>query len=83
MKLIIKMPSDAIKTGLIENDVITYFECCTPKLFKTLKSAVVLPEHHGRLVDADVLIDEMPTDICDGYEAIDVIERMPTIIEGE
>ena len=55
MELIIKIPSDAIKTGLIENDVIAYFECCTPKLFETLKSAVVLPEHHGRLGDLDAL----------------------------
>lgn len=53
MELIIKIPDYAIKTGIIENDVITYFECCSLKLFKTFKSAVVLPKNHGRLIDAD------------------------------
>lgn len=55
MELIIKIPDDAIKTGITENDVIAYFECCTPKLFETLKSAVVLPEHHGDLVDRNCI----------------------------
>lgn len=48
--------------------------------FKSLELAVlegkVLPEHHGRLIDADVLVDGMEDD----YEFCEAVNATPTII---
>ena len=41
-------------------------------------NGVILPEHHGRLIDADVLVDVMEDD----YEFCEAVNATPTIIEG-
>ena len=48
--------------------------------------AVELPDHHGRLVDADALIDDLNTFLAGDYIADMVaerVEKMPTIVEAE
>lgn len=42
-----------------------------------------LPEHYGRLIDADVLIAEALTDGAYGYVDIKQIYDAPTIVEAE
>lgn len=44
MQIVIEIPDEAVKTDNIANDFITYFECCTPKLFETLKNGTPLPK---------------------------------------
>ena len=48
--------------------------------------AVELPDHHGRLVDADALIDDLNTFLAGDYIAdmvAEMVEKMPTIVEAE
>ena len=40
-----------------------------------------VPEPHGRLIDADVLIEAIRTDIMGGLNYASFIEEAPTIIE--
>lgn len=40
MKIEIDIPDEIIKTGNIANDCIKYFECCSPTLLETLRSAM-------------------------------------------
>lgn len=42
-----------------------------------------LPEHHGRLIDADVLLRESLADGAYGYVSTKQIYDAPTIIEAE
>ena len=42
-----------------------------------------LPKGHGRLIDADALANEIPIDVCDGFEVADIIDATPTIIEAD
>ena len=51
MRLVIEIPDEAVKTDNIANDFITYFECCTPKLFETLKKGTPLLEHLNKIKD--------------------------------
>ena len=44
---------------------------------------VELPEKHGRLIDADVLIEEAQVDSAYGYVDIKQIYDAPTVIEAE
>lgn len=79
MKLIIEIPDEAVKTDNIANDFITYFECCTPKLFETLKNGTPLPEYHGDLIER-----RCGNKVCNGCEHSDICDtyNAPTIIKG-
>lgn len=47
---------------------------------------VALPDHHGRLVDADELIEDVDGDLTDSIaegRAIEKIMEAPTIVESE
>jgi len=47
---------------------------------------VALPDHHGRLVDADALIEDVDGDLTDSIaegRAIEKIMDAPTIVEAE
>ncbi len=32
-----------------------------------------------RLIDKDKTMEEIPIDVCDGFEVTDIIEKMPTV----
>jgi hypothetical protein len=60
------------KAGRIKMCDIDIFE-------KALNNCVVLPKEHGRLIDADVLVDGMEDD----YEFCEAVNATQTIIEAE
>ena len=48
-------------------------------LDKVIQNGIPLPKGHGRLIDADVLVDGMEND----YEFCEVVNATPTIIESD
>lgn len=48
-------------------------------LYEELKHGVLIPKGHGRLIDADVLVDGMEDD----YEFCEAVNATPTIIKAE
>lgn len=72
----------------LEEDVTVY--PTTLALYEAVKNGTPLPEHHGRLIDADELYGDF-IDGTEGYdcqtwnriEIGDIIEDAPTIIEAE
>ena len=70
MKLLIEISEEYYK-AIIE---IPNHQCTADMLL--IKYGTLLPEHHGRLIDADVLVDGMEDD----YEFCEVVNATPTII---
>lgn len=52
------------------------------KLLRAIKDGTPLPEHHGRLIDADALINSLGASDRDIYCKAVIEEEAPTIIEG-
>lgn len=48
-------------------------------LFNAVNNGIPLPKGHGRLIDADVLVDGMEDD----YEFCEAVNATPTIIKPE
>ena len=76
MKLIIDIPEDALKEMKTKEFISiesldTAIEC--------IKNGTPLPKGHGRLIDADVLVDGMEDD----YEFCEAVNATPTIIEAD
>ena len=74
-------------TRLFDNGVDNYDDAVD--MAKAIRKGTPLPEHHGRLIDADELYGDF-IDGTEGYdcntwnriEIGDIIEDAPTIIEG-
>ena len=94
MKLVIDIPSECIKTDNYANDCIAYFECCTPKLYETLKNSTPLPEGHRGIVDLkevkwafdDVILDEarqtgQPR--ATSEEIAEILKNVPILIPAD
>ena len=61
-------------------DIPEQWEGCTNRhLRKCIANGIPLPKGHGRLIDADVLVDGMEDD----YEFCEAVNATPTIIEGD
>ena len=71
MKLIIDIPECFYKCCKEDEDAI--------EIRLAVKNGIPLPEGHGRLIDADVLVDGMEDD----YEFCEVVNATPTIIDAE
>lgn len=61
--------------------VLVDFDCDDERLYDC--PLVELPEHHGRLIDADVLAAESLKDGAYGYVDTKEIYDAPTIVEAE
>lgn len=72
MKIVIDIPEEEYNTG----QLVHYFGCYSDKLDLVIYNGTPLPEHHGRLIDADALTEKAP----ENKEHLDVLA--PTIIEG-
>lgn len=77
MKLIIDISKDIIESAKSNpNYYPTYhFE----KIWRAIANGKLLPKGHGRLIDADVLVDGMEDD----YEVCETVNATPTIIEAD
>lgn len=75
MKLIIDIPKDYYE--IIKYDVDNHLTHYRP--FEIIANGTPLPEEHGRLIDADVLVDGMEDD----YELCELVNSTPTIIKSE
>ena len=53
------------------------------KIAEAIIDGIPLPEHHGRLIDADALVDSLGASDRDIYCKAVIEEDAPTIIEGE
>ena len=71
MKMVIEIPDKMYKT--VQDG--TY----CGSLYEELKNGISLPKGHGRLIDADVLVDGMEDD----YEFCEAVNATPTIIEAD
>lgn len=70
MKLIIDIPKDKFNNRTLVN----FFGCYSDKLDSVIYNGTPLPEHHGRLIDAD----DIEKHIVGSVDTRDC----PTIIEG-
>lgn len=85
MKIVIDIPHSVyenIINGTIETD--GYFKA---NLRECFKNGTLLPKHHGRLIDADALLDKKQ-DYGEGQMKLILIDpyyvrKAPTIIEAE
>lgn len=79
MRLMIDIPDKIYET--VQNG--TY--CGT--LYEELKNGTPLPKGHGRLIDADMVCDELEgksfSTSSDYHNAIDAVDDAPTIIEAD
>ena len=97
MKIVIKIPEDVytrlFDKGIQDNEIATDDIC---EMARALRLGTPLPEHHGRLIDADelksmsyeVLVDTDNPNRSDGLSACnglveDDIDLAPTIIEAD
>ena len=71
MKIVIEIPKEAYDTG----QLLQYFGCYSDKLDSVIYNGTPLPEHHGRLIDAD----DIDKHIVGSVDTRDC----PTIIEAE
>lgn len=80
MKLITDISEDTY-TRLFDNGIqgneIAVDDVC--EMARALRLGTPLPKGHGRLIDADVLVDGMEDD----YEFCEVVNATPTIIESD
>lgn len=65
-----------------ERHIITYGDSFVRDLIRRIKNGTPLPEHHGRLIDADALINSLGASDRDIYCTAVIEEDAPTIIEG-
>ena len=78
MQIVIDIPKDTfekIREFDGKHDVLIDRE----KLYEAIQNGTLLLKGHGRLIDADVLVDGMEDD----YEFCEVVNATPTIIEAE
>ena len=75
MQIIIDIPDADYKS--ITEDYISYADTESGRVFKAIKEGTVLPEHHGRLIDADALFNEYCEIACEPYI------NEPTILEAD
>ena len=89
MEIVIKIPDEEYNT----RQLVHYFGCYSDKLDLVIYNGTPLPKHHGRLIDVNVLknnIHYVPlAPILQGdyvtYRSVifaDVLDMIPTIIEG-
>lgn len=90
MEIVIKIPNfewleneEDFKTAVKEYDQGTKFD---KEIRNALINGKILPEHHGRLIDADALLDKKQ-DYGEGQMKLILIDpyyvrKAPTIIEG-
>ena len=72
MKIVIDIPKETY-----ESIVINQYCGSKSNLENIIINGKTLPEHHGRLIDADALVES-----CVYFETIAELEEAPTIIEG-
>lgn len=84
MKLVITIDDDIYDDYLKQGATIPKYGTAINSLYEALWNGVPLPEHHGRLIDADELKKHKYHD-NNRYEnavAVAQIDWAPTIIEG-
>ena len=81
LQLVIKIPEELKNKIDNANDdnYRTYQWWFETTLYCAIKDGTPLPKEHGRLIDADVLVDGMEDD----YEFCEVVNATPTIIEAD
>lgn len=88
MKIVIDIDDEDYKRI---KDIPDVFNSLTSRAYKAIKYGTPLPEHHGRLIDADKLHMVYCNDNCGERKCVDAMDRCvfidavldaPTIIEG-
>lgn len=77
MKIVIDIPERLWTKQLTADDYI--------EIVNAVANGIPLPEHHGRLIDADALQTEMEKDVRKAMSFVDLKDFVwlaPTIIEG-
>ena len=74
MKLIIDIPKKTYNE-IKERTIVTCGEIFAKNLVRRIRNGKPLPEHHGRLIDADAIPRHL-------VREMDEIDKQPTIIEG-
>lgn len=82
MQIVIDIDEN-LYTRLFDNGVDNYDDAVD--MAKAIRKGTPLPEHHGRLIDADALQMEMDKDVRRAMSFVDLKDFVwlaPTIIEG-
>lgn len=80
MKIVIDIPEETYKKFMMSDDSSPFMKASIKKVLNTGKK---LPEHHGRLIDADALITKVEDlGICNGVSE-GAIDNAQTIIEAD
>jgi len=85
MRVVIEIPDKVytyVKRGWEESK----FDSVISHVFNGIINGVVLPEHHGRLIDADWVKNTLDIYVINEYNGQFIrrsdIDKIPTIIEG-
>ena len=76
MKLVITIDDDIYDDYLKQGATVPKYGTAIKSLYKALWNGVPIPEHHGRLIDADKIMR------VDHIVLESAIDNAPTIIEG-
>lgn len=83
MQIMIDIPEEMYKEYMFVNLGRVNGKSIVYNLLKAIKNGTPLPEHHGRLIDADKLIrDTIKNPVHAPYIHIIDMKDAPTIIEG-
>jgi hypothetical protein len=80
MQIVINIPEDLYE-GIERRDGALETEYVCDELIKAVDNGTPLPKGHGRLIDADALIDTLGCSDRDIYVKACIEEDAPTIIE--
>ncbi len=80
MKIVIELSDEDYKRI---QDIPDVFNSLTSKTYSAIRNGTPLPEHYGRLVDADALMKSYSQfEFCsDMGDAMEILDNVPTIIE--
>lgn len=77
MQIVIDIPEDAFEA--IKKNGWSYYD-----IRESVKNGTPLPEHHGRLIDADALIQELSVVSSRPVKSqLYILREAPTIIEAD
>ena len=85
MEIVIKIPKKKYNE-IKERTIVTCGETFAKDLVRRIRNGTPLPEHHGRLIDADWIKNTLDIYVINEYNGQFIrrsdIDTIPTIIEG-
>lgn len=80
MQIVINIPKEIY--DYIHNEHIALRVCDAHQVASAIANGIVLPEHHGRLIDADRLQEVFERNVVGADAYSDLFKNVPTVLEG-